>query len=85
MRKCFMEPVKFNSVDELFHRLKPAFQTKLDELKSKNIKFVEIKDLWIFLTRTKWASEHDLELCDMVNDILNIDDVELINYINNKY
>lgn len=77
-----MDQIKFTSVDELFNRLKPAFNTKLNELKAKKINFVDIKDMWNFLSRTKWSSEHDLDLCDMVNDILAINDADIINFVN---
>lgn len=77
-----MEKITFNSIDELYNRLKPAFQLKLNELKSKKITFVTSKDLWSFLSKNKWSKEQDLELCDMVNDILNVNETELINYIN---
>lgn len=77
-----MEKVTFNSIDELYNRLKPAFRLKLNELKSKKISFVTTKDLWSFLSKTKWAKEEDLELCDMVSDILNVNETELINFIN---
>lgn len=77
-----MEKITFNSIDELYNRLKPAFQLKLNELKSKKITFVTSKDLWSFLSKSKWSKEQDLELCDMVNDILNVNETELINYIN---
>ena len=40
-----MEQIKFSSVDELFNRLKPAFNTKLSEFKAKNINFITIKIL----------------------------------------
>lgn len=77
-----MEKVTFSSIDELYNRLKPAFRSKLIELKSKNITFVTDKDLWTFLSKTKWSKEQNLELCDMVNDILNVNENELINFIN---
>jgi hypothetical protein len=77
-----MEKVKFNSIDELYNRLKPAFRLKLSELRSKNIMYINDSDIWKFLSKTKWSLECDLELCDMVNDILNIDENELLNYVN---
>ncbi len=77
-----MEQIKFSSVDELFNRLKPAFNTKLSEFKAKNINFITIKDMWDYLTRNNWSNKVNLELCDMVNDILNVDEAELINFIN---
>lgn len=77
-----MEKITFNSIDELYNRLKPAFRLKLNELKSKKMSFVSSKDLWTFLSKTKWSKEEDLELCDMVNDILNVNETELVNFIN---
>ena len=77
-----MERITFNSIDELYNRLKPAFRLKLNELKLKKITFITDKDLWTFLSKTKWSKEENLELCDMVNDILNVSENELINYIN---
>lgn len=77
-----MEKITFNSIDELYNRLKPAFRLKLSELRSKKINFVTDKDMWTFLSKTKWSKEKNLELCDMVNDILNINENELINFIN---
>lgn len=77
-----MEKITFNSVDELYNRLKPAFQLKVNEFKSKNMNFISSKEIWSFLSKTKWSKEKDLELCDMVNDILNVDENKLINFIN---
>ena len=77
-----MEKITFSSIDELYNRLKPAFRLKLNELKSKKITFVSDKDIWTFLSRTKWCKEENLELCDMVNDILNVNENELVNFIN---
>ncbi len=79
-----MQTIKFSSIDELYNRLKPAFTLKINELKTKNIKFISDKDIWVYLSKTKWSSTTDLELCDMVNDILNIDENELISFVNNN-
>lgn len=76
-----MEKITFNSIDELYNRLKPAFRLKINELKSKRLTFITDKDLWTFLSKTIWSKQEDLELCDMVNDILNVNESELINYI----
>jgi len=79
-----MDQVKFNSIDELYNRLKPAFKIKIEELKRKNILNIENKDLWMYLSKTKWQSKENLELCDMVSDILNLDEYDFLKYINNK-
>ena len=76
-----MEKITFNSIDELYNRLKPAFRLKINELKSKRLTFITDKDLWTFLSKTIWSKQEDLEICDMVNDILNVNESELINYI----
>ena len=59
-----MEKITFNSVDELYNRLKPAFQLKVNEFKSKNMNFISSKEIWSFLSKTKWSKEKDLELCE---------------------
>ena len=79
-----MDQVKFNSIDELYNRLKPAFKIKIEELERKNILNIENKDLWMYLSKTKWQSKENLELCDMVSDILNLDEYDFLKYINNK-
>jgi len=78
------EELKFESIDELYNRLKPAFNSKINELCKKNIKFIQAKDIWDFLSKTKWVNQHNLELCDMVDDIFNFDEKELINFLNQK-
>ena len=79
-----MDQLRFNSIDELYNRLKPAFIAKINELEKKNIKFVQSKDIWDYLSKTKWVHQHDLELCEMVDDIFNIDEKDLINFMNQK-
>ena len=79
-----MDQVKFNSIDELYNRLKPAFKIKIEELERKNILNIENKDLWMYLSKTKWQNKENLELCDMVSDILNLDEYDFLKYINNK-
>lgn len=77
-----MEKVMFSSIDELYNRLKPAFRIKVDELSKKKYDFITNKDIWNYLSKKKWSLEKNLELYDMVNDILNINEAELINFIN---
>lgn len=78
-----MDEVKFNSIEELFNRLKPAFSFKINELKRKNITNVTNKDIWNYFSKTKWSKENNLELCDMVNDIVNLDEYDFLKYVNN--
>lgn len=78
-----MDSLKFNSIEELFNRLKPAFSYKINELKRKNIINISSKDIWNYFSKTKWSTEENLELCDMVDDIVNLDEYEFLKFINN--
>ena len=70
-RKCVMEEIKFESLNELFNRLYPAFNTKVCELKRSGINVSEVK-LWNYLKTNKWSNSKNLTLYDMVSDILNL-------------
>ena len=70
-RKCVMEEIKFESLNELFNRLYPAFNTKVCELKRSGINVSEVK-LWNYLKENKWSNSKNLTLYDMVSDILNL-------------
>ena len=76
-----MEEIKFKSLNELYTRLYPAFNTKKNELNNKGINVREI-DIWNFLKENLWSKTTHLSIYDMVNDILNINEIELKNYIN---
>ena len=69
--------IEFKSLLELKERVKPALNTKLKELKSKNYNYITIDDIWNFLVNN-WKNSKNLTLYDIVNDILNsnTDDIE---------
>lgn len=75
-----MEEFKFNSLNELFNRLYPAFNTKVNELKNDNIFVSEIM-LWNFLKENNWFGNTTLTLYDMVEDIFSLDKEKLIKYL----
>lgn len=79
-----MQEIRFRSLDELYARLLPAISSLVNELKEKKNIYVKSDDIWNFLTKTKWQHETNLELCDMVNDIFNIDEYELLKYVSNN-
>ena len=76
-----MEEIKFNSLNDLYNRIYPAFNTEKIELKKKGINIREI-DLWNFLKESTWHDKENLSIYDMVKDIFDIDETKLINYIN---
>lgn len=79
-----MESIKFNSLEELYNRLVPAMETKVNELKRNGIKYINIEDIWNYLRINKWSKSKDLTLSKCVDDILNTSDLEYKKYIKNK-
>ena len=73
-----------NNKIELFKRLTPALNCKIRELKRNDINNVKKEDLWNFLLKVKWENVKGLDLSQMVDDILNLNNDELIKYVNNK-
>lgn len=73
--------VEFNNILELYERLKPALLAKVAELKRNDINYIKIEDIWNYLKVTKWSCASNLLLYQMVDDILNIDNMLLDNYI----
>ena len=79
-----MESIKFNSLEELYKRLVPAMETKVNELKRNGIKFINIDDIWNYLRINKWSKSKDLTLSRCVDDILNTSDIEYKKYMRVK-
>ena len=63
--------LEFNSLQELYNRLKPALRTKQTEMRRNGYEYIKIEDIWNFFQELKWKKANDLNLCDMVSDILN--------------
>ena len=79
-----MENIKFNSLEELYNRLLPAMETKVNELKLNRIKYINVDDIWEYLKKNKWCKSKDLTLSECVDDILNTSDAEYKRYLKNK-
>lgn len=76
--------IGFNSLEELYNRLRPALLTKLSDLKANGYGYLKIEDIWNYLKENKWKSSHDLMLSDMVSDILNSDNALIDDYFKEK-
>ena len=76
-----MEEMKFKSLNELYTRLYPAFNTKKKELETRGIIVKEI-DLWNYLKENIWAKNTSLTIYDMVSDIMKLEEDKLKEYIN---
>lgn len=79
-----MDNIKFNSLEELYNRLVPAMETKVNELKLVGISYITVNDIWNYLKTYKWSKSRDLTLSDCVDDILNTSEDEYKKYMKNK-
>jgi len=76
--------IEFNSVEELYKRVRPALTSKVREFRRNKIEFVKEEDIWNYLIESKWKSGRGLELYHLVDDILNTDNKEIENYVTKK-
>lgn len=74
---------EFNSVDELYNRVLPALNTRVQELSCLGVE-VNSDDIWSYLISNKWKMSVNLTLFDIVDDILNTDYSKILDYVNNK-
>lgn len=74
----------FNSLEELYKRIKPALITKKEEMNRTMYPYIKEEDIWNYLKEVKWKKTLDLSLAEMVNDVLNCDEVQVDNYLKEK-
>lgn len=79
-----MDNIKFNSLEELYNRLVPAMNTKVNELKLVGVTYITVDDIWNYLKTNKWSKSRDLTLSECVDDILNTSDLEYKKYMKDK-
>ena len=73
--------IEFNNIKELYDRVYPALKSKVKELKKNKITYIKEVDVWNCLTHLKWKSTKGLLLSDIVDDILNIDNSVIEDYV----
>ena len=76
--------IKFKSLEELYNRILPALKSKTRELNKKGLTYIHEEDIWNYLKNYRWNSSKDLDLGSMVNDIFNIDNKELDEYVRDE-
>jgi len=79
-----MDDIRFSSLEELYKRLIPAMETKVNELKLAGINYITVTDIWNYLRTHKWIKSKDLTLSECVDDILNTSELEYRRYMKNK-
>lgn len=76
--------IEFNNVKELYERLLPALNTKITELKRNDLDYIKVEDIWNYLKINKWSKANNLLLYQMVDDILNLDNYEIDEYVKSE-
>ncbi len=79
-----MKDIDFESQEELYKRVLPALKSKRKLILLDGFKSVKKNDIWNYLKDNKWNNQSGLELCDMVDDILNTDNSLIVEYCLNK-
>ena len=78
-----MDELDINSSVTLYKRITPALNSKVRELKRKNINYIKNEDIWNYLKKFKWKDSNP-SLDIMVDDILNLDNDIIDDYIKTK-
>ena len=76
--------IQFNDVKELYKRLTPALNTKVEELKRIDLDYIKAEDIWNYLKENKWSSAKNLLLYQMVDDILNLENYIIDDYVKER-
>ena len=72
--------MEFSSINELYNKILPVLKTKVNEMKLRNINYINENDIWKCLCE-KWKTKINLTFSDIVSDILNTNDKIFEEYI----
>ena len=76
--------VEFNSLEELYNRIKPALLTKQREMKRNAYDYIKIEDIWNYFKEIKWKKTVGLSISMMVDDVLNTNNSAIDTYLKQK-
>lgn len=76
--------IEFNDIKELYKRLTPALNTKVEELKRCDLDYIKAEDIWNYLKETRWSNASNLLLYQMVDDILNLENYVIDDYVKER-
>lgn len=74
----------FKSVQDLYNYIKPALETRVDEINALGYHYIREEDIWNYLKEIKWKNSVNLSIADMVKDILNTSEILIDNYLKSK-
>lgn len=76
--------ITFNSLEQLYQRLRPALSARRSELKRNGYMYATEEDIWNYLKEMKWKNSKNLSLYNMTCDIFEVDDNQIDTYLKNK-
>lgn len=76
--------LEFNSLKELYDKIRPALTAKKSELNKAGYNYIKEPDIWNYLSKTKWINSKQLTLSEMVNDIFNSSLEEINKFVTKK-
>lgn len=80
-----IKDIEFKDVFELYKRVRPALNSKIKELKRENYNHVKEEDIWNYLIKNKWQQADGLVLCDVVDDILHVENKKIDKFIKEEH
>lgn len=78
------DDIVFNSLEELYERIKPALSARKSELYRNGLNYITEEDIWNYFKENKWKKSSNLNLHEMVSDIFNCDEVLVDDYVKRK-
>ncbi len=75
----------FNSLEELYSRVKPALKSKIKDLNRIGINYVQEADVWNYLKNNLWCKKKNLTLGELVNDIMTVETEKLEEYVHGLF
>lgn len=76
--------IEFKNLNELYFRVRPALISKRQELTRSGYNYIKEEDIWNCLREKKWQKTPGLSLSEIINDILNIDNYFIDDYVKQR-
>lgn len=76
--------VTFNSLEELYKRVKPALIAKKEQMHREGYVYIKEEDIWNYLKEVKWLNSKNLSLYQMTCDILDTDNLIIDEFLRKK-
>lgn len=78
------DDIIFNSLQDLYIRIKPALTARKNELVRDGLSYIVEEDIWNYFKESKWKNSNNLSLHEMVSDVFNCDEVLIDAYLKEK-